>query len=168
MIRYPATTSLKASAALLTAYICLAIATPADAQGGVEVIVLDGSKQTIALTNFERHTVNTVDAAGIKTTHEGVALRDVLMTADIAMGDALRGKALSRVVIATARDGYQVVFSIAELDPAFNGQAVLIADQRNGRPLLPDSGPLQIVASGDKRPARWVRQLLTLEVRQLD
>ena len=44
---------------------------------------------------------------------------------------------------------------------------VLIVDRRNGQPLLPDSGPLQIIVPQDRRPARWIRQVTTLEVRQL-
>ncbi len=47
--------------------------------------------------------------------------------------------------IATAVDGYQVAYAIAELDAAFTDQMMLIADRRNGQPLLPDTGPLQIV-----------------------
>ena len=64
-------------------------------------------------------------------------------------------------------DGYQVAFAIAELDAGFTDQLVLIADTRNGKPLLADSGPLQIVVQQDKRAARWIRQVTTLEVRQV-
>ena len=77
------------------------------------------------------------------------------------------GKALAQVVIATARDGYQVAYAIAELDAAFTDQIVLLADRRDGRPLLPDTGPWQIVVPNDKRPARWMRQVTRIEVRQL-
>lgn len=52
-------------------------------------------------------------------------------------------------------------------DAAFNDHIILIADRRDGKPLLPDSGPLQIVVPQDTRPARWIRQVTTLEVKQL-
>ena len=110
---------------------------------------------------------STADRAGIKTIHEGVLLRDVLAKANVPLGEALRGKALARAIVATAVDGYQVAFAIAEIDAAFNDHLVLIVDTRNGQPLLPDSGPLQIVVPQDKRPARWIRQVTTLEVKQL-
>ena len=60
-----------------------------------------------------------------------------------------------------------MAYAIAEVDAAFNDHMVLIADRRNGRPLLPDSGPLQIVVPQDNRPARWIRQVIRLEVKQL-
>jgi hypothetical protein len=142
-------------------------ATMAWAQPSIDVIGLDGRKTTVAFDGMPRQSIDTADAAGIKTTYAGVALRDVLAKAGVPMGEALRGKALARVVIATATDGYQVAFAIAELDPGFNDDLVLIADTRNGKPLLADSGPLQIIVPQDRRAARWVRQLTRLEVRQL-
>ena len=50
-----------------------------------------------------------------------------------------------------------MAYAIAELDAAFNDHLILIVDRRDGQPLLPDSGPLQIVVPQDKRPARWIR-----------
>jgi hypothetical protein len=82
-------------------------------------------------------------------------------------GTLSKGKALARAVVATAADGYQVAYAIAEIDGAFNDHTILIADTRDGKPLLPDSGPLQIVVPQDKRPARWIRQLTMLTVTQL-
>jgi DMSO/TMAO reductase YedYZ molybdopterin-dependent catalytic subunit len=146
---------------------CTISAGPAAAQGAIEVVGLDGRKVSIALAGLERRTV-IVEDRGLKTTFEGVALADVLAKTGVELGDRLRGTdALSRVVIASARDGYQVAYSIAEVDPGFSNQVVLVADQRDGKPLLPDTGPLQIVVPNDKRAARWMRQLTSIEVRQL-
>ena len=86
----------------------------------------------VALEKLERRTVVTEDR-GLRTTFEGVALRDVLAQAGVVFGEKLRGKALAQVVIATARDGYQVAYAIAELDAAFTDQIVLLADRRDGR-----------------------------------
>jgi hypothetical protein len=147
--------------------ICLIGVGVANAQQSLDIIGLDGKKTTITFDGLPRRSFETADAAGIKTSHEGVALRDVLAKAGVAMGEALRGKALARVVIASAADGYQVAFALAELDPGFNDHVILVADTRNGKPLLADSGPLQIIVPQDKRAARWVRQVTTLEVRQL-
>lgn len=38
---------------------------------------------------------------------------------------------------------------------------------RDDGPLLPDTGPLQLVVPHDKRPARWVRQVAKVEVRDV-
>jgi len=156
-----------AQRALLLLACTLVAAPPSAAQGAIDVIGLDGKKSAISLAGLERQAFATADAAGIKTTHEGVAVRAVLESAGVPLGDALRGKALARVVIATAVDGYQVAYAIAEVDTAFTDHTILLADTRNGKPLLPDSGPLQIVVPQDKRAARWIRQVTTLEVRQL-
>lgn len=132
----------------------------------VEVIGVDGKALVVALEKLERRTIVTEDR-GLRTTFEGAALRDVLAQAGVVFGEKLRGKALAQVVIATARDGYQVAYAVAELDAAFTDQIVLLADRRDGRPLLPDTGPLQIIVPNDKRPARWMRQVIRIEVRQL-
>jgi DMSO/TMAO reductase YedYZ molybdopterin-dependent catalytic subunit len=145
----------------------MCLAGSAAAQTAIDVVGLDGRKVAIVLAGLERKTV-TVEDRGLKTTFEGVALSEVLARAGVPMGDQLRGKdALSRVVIASARDGYQVAYSIAEVDAAFSNQVVLLADRRDGKPLLPDTGPLQIVVPNDRRAARWIRQVTAIEVRQL-
>lgn len=153
--------------AALLAFCTLCAAGMAAAQSSIDLVGLDGRKTTVSFDGLTRRSVLTADPAGVKTTHEGVALRDVLAKAGVPLGDELKGKALARTVIATAVDGYQVAFAIAEIDAAFNDHLILIADTRNGKPLLPDSGPLQIVVPQDKRPARWIRQVTTLEVKQL-
>jgi hypothetical protein len=49
---------------------------------------------------------------------------------------------------------------------AFNDHVILIANRRNGQPLLADAGPLQIIVPQDNLQARWIRQVRTLEVKQ--
>jgi hypothetical protein len=147
-------------------FVCtVSTAVAVDAQT-LEVVGLDGRSMAIAPASLERRTVVTEDR-GLRTEFEGVGLRDVLMKAGIPFGDALKGPALARVIIASAPDGYRVVYAVAELDAAFTDQIVLLADKRNGKPLLPDTGPWQIVVPNDKRPARWIRQVNKIEVRQL-
>jgi hypothetical protein len=145
----------------------LCVAVSAAAQSSIDVIGLDGRKTTVALEGLERSTVITADAAGIKTTHQGVQMRDVLAKAGVPMGSGMKGRGLARVVIATAADDYQVAFAIAEVEADFNDHVILVADTRDGKPLLPDTGPLQLIVPQDKRAARWIRQVTTLEVRQL-
>jgi hypothetical protein len=41
---------------------------------------------------------------------------------------------------------------------------IILAGKRDGKPLDPKEGPFRIVAPGDKRGARWVRQVMTLEL----
>jgi hypothetical protein len=149
----------------LIAAFCTANAAAAVFAQSVEVVGLDGKSVTVSVAGLQRRTVVTQDR-GLRTEFEGVALRDVLITALVPF-DTLKGQAMTRVVIASAPDGYRVAYAIAELDPGFTDQIVLLADRRDGKPLLPDTGPLQIIVPNDKRAARWVRQVNRIEVREL-
>jgi DMSO/TMAO reductase YedYZ molybdopterin-dependent catalytic subunit len=65
-------------------------------------------------------------------------------------------------VVAEGSDGYRAIFSLAELDEDFAGEAVLIVDSTDGQELGPDQGPLRLVVPGDKRQGRWVRMLKSI------
>jgi DMSO/TMAO reductase YedYZ molybdopterin-dependent catalytic subunit len=93
----------------------------------------------------------------------GVWVTDVLGKAGAPVGDRLRGKAVGSYVVAEAADGYRAVFSLAELDRELSGSEILIADSADGKP-LGEAGPLRLVVVHDKRPARWIRNLLSLKV----
>jgi len=138
-------------------------------QGPPSVEVSGDVQQKLALTVEElakmpRAMVRLEGGGG---TYEGVWLHEILKKAGAPLGDRLRGKALGTYVLAEARDGYQVVFSLAELDPSFTSGQVLLADKLNGGPLEPDQGPFRLLVASDKPGARSVRMLVRLEVVQL-
>jgi DMSO/TMAO reductase YedYZ molybdopterin-dependent catalytic subunit len=99
--------------------------------------------------------------------YEGVLLDEILKRAGAPVGRELRGNATAAYVIASATDGYQVVFSLAELDPGFTANGVVVADTVDGMPLYPHQGPLRIVAPKDFRSARSIRGLERLDVVRL-
>ncbi len=72
-------------------------------------------------------TVKQPDGRGV--THEGVLVAEVLKRVGAPLGKALRGDAMATYVVASATDGYRVVFSLAELDPEFSGSEIMIADR---------------------------------------
>ncbi len=96
--------------------------------------------------------------------YEGVRLSDLLLKAGVPLGQNLRGQALGTCVVARASDGYAVVYSLAELDPAMTDNQIIVADKMNGKALAPKQGPFRVVVPGDKRPARWVRMVSEFEV----
>jgi len=96
--------------------------------------------------------------------YEGVAVRELLRRAGIPQNDKLRGAAMTMYVVAEASDGYRVVYSLAELDSDFQDSEVMVADILNGSPLGEKQGPFKMVAPHDKRPARWIRMLRSLNV----
>jgi len=91
-------------------------------------------------------------------TFEGVPLATLLAMVNAPLGKDLRKEALVSYLIATGSDGYSVIFSLPEVDPAFHAGQILVADTLNGKP-LEYRGPFQLVVTDDKRPARWVYQL---------
>lgn len=115
------------------------------------------------LSRLPRRSVRASDH-GKEAAFEGVALSDVLKMAGIPTGESLRGKDLVKYLLVDARDGYQVVFALAELDSSFTDREVLLADKRDGKPLSADEGPLRIVVPGEKRQGRWVRQVQELRI----
>jgi hypothetical protein len=91
--------------------------------------------------------------------YEGVSLRALLANAGAPFGHDLRGPALASYVVAKAQDGYQVVFTLAELDQDFGNERIIVAHKRAGQPLSEKDGPLRLIVPGDKRAARCVRML---------
>jgi DMSO/TMAO reductase YedYZ molybdopterin-dependent catalytic subunit len=102
--------------------------------------------------------------SGKKTTFRGVWLSELLSRAGVPLGEKLRGKELATYIVAEASDGYRVVFSLGEVDPSLSGGGVLLADTADGQPLDAATGPYRLVVPQDKRPARWVRQLIVLRL----
>ncbi|HKT47370.1 MAG TPA: molybdopterin-dependent oxidoreductase [Candidatus Acidoferrales bacterium] len=117
------------------------------------------------LKSMPRKKLTVVNPHDKKTeVYEGVPLLDLLHKAGVPEGEHIRGAAMATYLLAAASDGYRVVFSLAELDPAFLDSDVLIADTLDGAPLGPNQGPLKLVVPHDKRPARWLRMLQSLTV----
>jgi DMSO/TMAO reductase YedYZ molybdopterin-dependent catalytic subunit len=104
---------------------------------------------------------------GRTVVYEGVLAGEILKRAGSPVGPEMRGNSVATYVVASASDGYQVVFSLAELDPAFTSNDVIVADTVDGKPLFPYQGPLRIVAPKDARAARSVRMLQRLDVVRL-
>ncbi|HEY0928925.1 MAG TPA: molybdopterin-dependent oxidoreductase [Gemmatimonas sp.] len=149
-----------------------ALAAPAAAQQSVRaeptVQVTGAVTQSLTLKASDlaampRASVRT-ESNGIVTTYEGVWVAEVLKKAGAPLGNALRGAALSTYVVAMASDGYQVVFSLGELDPEMSGGQFLLADRANGESLFGETGAFRLVVPTDKRGARSVRMLSSLQV----
>jgi hypothetical protein len=103
-------------------------------------------------------------AHGKTASYEGYDLRSVLAVAGVSPVESLRGKQLGTHLTVTAADGYKVVFSLAELDRTLGNTLVLLADHENGQALPESDGRWRLVVPGDERPARWVRQVISIRV----
>lgn len=114
-----------------------------------------------------RTRVEVKDEDGRTVSYEGVLVAELLTRAGAPLGSEMRGNAMATYVSATASDGYQVVFSLAEVDPSMTGSRIIVADTIDGKPLFAYQGPLRIVAPGDSRPARSIRMLERIDVVRL-
>jgi hypothetical protein len=117
------------------------------------------------LSKLPQKTVNATDH-GAPATFEGVLLTDVLAKTDLPVGEKFHSTAASYYLVVNASDGYRAVFAWAELDPTFMDKQVYVVTKRDGKPLPDGDGPFQLVAPGEKRAARWVRQVTTLTIKQ--
>jgi len=142
-----------------------AVGPPAPAALRLDGLVATPRTLTAAeIAALPQHEQVTTDKEGKKHTYRGVALHDVLHLAGAPAGKAIHGAVLAQAVLATAADGYQVVFALPEIDADFSPQTILLADRRDGQPLPAHDGPYQLIVPLEKKPARWVRQLTALRV----
>ena len=110
--------------------------------------------------------VTEVEASDHQTKHHysGVLVRDILGLVGAPISEALRGKALNLVVRITANDNYTVVFALAEFDSGFSDRSIILANQQDGQPLPDNAAPFRVVVPGDSHPARWIREVKSIEV----
>jgi len=121
------------------------------------------SLDAAALAKLPQVTVQASDH-GVNGSWSGVPLSAILSAAGVPLGEALRGKNMALYVRISAADGYRVVYALAELDPQFRNEPVILADQHDGKPLGAKEGPCRVVAPTDQRPARWIRQVTRIDV----
>ncbi len=102
-----------------------------------------------------------------KRSYTGVLLRDVLTSAKPI--EKQRHDLRRSIVVATANDGYQAVFSWAELFLSPIGDGALIVFERDGAPLPESEGPLALVSLRDTQPGpRHVKWLQKVDIRRVD
>jgi hypothetical protein len=104
------------------------------------------------------------DKEGKEHTYFGVVLADILQKAGVTLGENLKGKNLTKFLLAEAIDGYQVVFSLAELDKAYTDKLIILANQVDGKPLATTEGPYRIIIQDEKKPSRLIRQVTVLRI----
>ncbi|HEV2488094.1 MAG TPA: hypothetical protein VGT08_21410 [Terracidiphilus sp.] len=94
-------------------------------------------------------------------TYSGVPLMDLLTRLGVPAKSM--GKAMGFYLVAVGSDGYKAVYSLAEVNPDVHDATVIVADTQDGK-VLQTAGPLELIATGDKRPTRWVRNLVAVRV----
>lgn len=141
---------------------------PATPAGPLQ-ITFDGKSATWTAATLAAlpHVTVTVHNEHTKADETYTGVPVIALLTPLGVSDKPRGKQLRLFVVAEGSDGYEAVYSIGEVTPDVHNATVLVADTENGKPLMAD-GPLKLVATGEKRPARWVRNLVAIDVKSAE
>jgi hypothetical protein len=154
-------------ALLRVGFLCLAIGGTSFAQNAATLTVEGIDEKIVTLTSRDLTALPTqsfeAQENGITFRFEGVRLADVLAKVSRPQGHLT---AAGYYLVAEARDGYRAVFAWSELNPDIMDKAIYLATKRDGAALNEKTGPFQLVAPGEKRTGRWVRQLAALRLRE--
>jgi precorrin-4/cobalt-precorrin-4 C11-methyltransferase len=138
---------------------------------------LNGQTRTISAKEFAALPRVSVQAKIPHTeqtaTYEGVLLSRVLQEVGISPFNKVQPEKRemprplrSAYILLEAADGYQVVFSVAEVFPEAGSRSVVLVDRKNGEPLDAKAGPYQVVVPDSTVYERWIRQVTRILVRQ--
>lgn len=116
------------------------------------------------LSAFKQASQKVKDRDGKEHEFKGVALIELLEKAGVTTGSKLRGENLAKYVLIKAADGYEVIYSLAEIDPEFASQVIILATEKDRQPLPAGEGPFRIITPNDKKPARWIREVRSIKV----
>jgi len=156
---------------LLAVSVSFSLINPTYAQNESDHLLTIGGEVTTSLKlsmedlkKFPQTELVVTGMDGEVNTYGGMNLFELLVAAGVTLGKDLRGENLVKFLLLQASDGYEVIFSLPEIDPEFTRNQVLVAYQLDGKPLPPGTGPFRIVAPADKKPARWIRELSSIQV----
>jgi DMSO/TMAO reductase YedYZ molybdopterin-dependent catalytic subunit len=105
------------------------------------------------------------DKAGKDHNYKGVALQEILGMAGVTLDKQLRGKNLSKYLLVKCSDGYEVLFSLAELDSSFTDRVVVLAYESDGKPIPAGTGPFRLVVPFEKKAARSGFQVVSMVIK---
>jgi len=160
--------------------LCLAataLAVPAVGRGqadgpGLRVRLADGSQRRFTVDELKSLPSESASARlreGPPFPVTGVSVTTLLRLAGLDLSRNLGGgQVVGHALVARAADGYRAVWGLAAADPHFGHPPLMVNwSQADGSALAHHVGPLQLIATGESRPGRWVRQLVALEVTAL-
>jgi hypothetical protein len=139
-------------------------------QSSLSVQGLGGKNVVLSPADLSKLPQKTITATdhGTPATFEGVLLTDIFAKVDLPTGEKFHSTAASYFVVVEAKDGYRAVFAWVELDSSFMDKVVYVVTKRDGKALSQKDGPFQLVVPGEKRGARWVRQVTAIKIRQVN
>jgi len=149
------------------------VASPAasDVVNLIGLVATPGAVSVADMQTLTRRTVEVTFQSGSGEQHHtyaGVLLWDVVNRATMQLTPDRKNDVLRKYVVITARDGYEAMVSLGEIDPNFGNRPYLLAWEQDGQPLTGDDGPIRLVTPGDVKGGRYVTGVITIEVRDID
>jgi hypothetical protein len=130
-------------------------------------LTVDGKESTVRVDDLASMPQKTVTVHNEHTkkdeSYTGVALGDLLAKYGFAVGQSTHRKMLHSYVVAEGTDKYWALYSATEIEGSEHTADVIVATRMDGKPLGED-GKLKLVASADKKPQRWVRNLSAIRL----
>ena len=100
-------------------------------------------------------------------TYSGVPLGDLLAKAGFVADKTTQRKMLRSYLRAEGSDKYWVIYSLTEVEASEHEGDVIVATSLDGKPLGVD-GELKLVSTADKKPERWVRNLVAIVLKSAE
>jgi hypothetical protein len=145
----------------LKAFLCIILIgflLPGLAQtNSITVTTADNKATTFSiddLKSFPQTTLNVEGEDGAPHDYAGIDLYALLSKSGVAFGKEVRKQTLNSYVLIKAADNYSVIYALTEVDTFFSGKKMILASLKDGNPLPENFGPLQIIATGEKKACK--------------
>jgi hypothetical protein len=149
----------------------MAMAKPAATPSTSLTLTVDGKATVFSpaeLTAMPQKTVKVHNAhTSVDETYSGVLLGDLLVKAGFVADKTTQQKMLRSYLRVEGTDKYWVVYSLTEVEGSEHDGDVLVATSMDGKG-LGAGGELKLVSTGDKKPQRWVRNLVAITLKSAE
>lgn len=117
------------------------------------------------LAKMKHVEVSMKNREGVMEKYSGVPVLEILKQAEVTVEKELKGENLTKYMLVKCGDGYEVLFSLAELDPGFTNRVVILAYAKDDKPLADGVGPFRLVVPDENKPARSAHEVTHLIIR---
>ena len=134
-------------------------------------LTVDGKTTTLTPAQLKAMAQKTVKVHNEHTkmdeNYSGVELSDLLAKAGFAVSATNHRTMLRSYLQAEGTDKYWVLYSLTEVLGSEHEGDVIVATSMDGKGLGAD-GELKLVSTGDKKPQRWVRNLMAITMKSAE
>lgn len=134
-------------------------------------LTIDGKPTTLSIADLKAMPQKTISVHNEHTkteeTYSGVLLGELLAKYGLPVDKTTHRTMLRSYIVAEGNDKYWVLYSVTEIEGSEHNADVIVATNMNGKPLGED-GQFKLVDSSDKRPERWVRNLISITVKSAE